>query len=160
MSSTPSIAPAPRFRISRHRILAWWGSGLACLLSLIGLLLCWFNPAIGAPLRPGLDFTGGTQIQLERACGVSCSALSSAQIQQPVARLQLPAEPGTPAPNLASAAVQVLDQGRSLVLRLPAVNPEQAAAVVAAPVEPAGRRLVGCNGHRQQLGSAQPGAPG
>ena len=141
MSSTPSTpvtAPAPRFRISRHRRLAWWGSGLACVLSLIGLLLCWFNPAIGAPLRPGLDFTGGTQIQLERACGAACPPLSAAQVQQPVSRLQLPGEPGTPAPNLAGAAVQVLDQGRSLVLRLPAVNPEQAAVVVSAVQEVAG----------------------
>ncbi len=126
----PLSAPQPRFRINRHRRLAWWGSGLACLLSLIGLALCWLNPAIGAPLRPGLDFTGGTQIQLERACGTNCNGLTAPQVQQPLARLQLPAEPGDAAPNLASAAVQVLDQGRSLVLRLPALNPEQAAAVV------------------------------
>ena len=138
MSSTPPTAPAPRFRISRHRRLAWWGSGLACVLSLIGLLLCWLNPAIGAPLRPGLDFTGGTQIQLERACDAACPTLSAAQVQQPVSRLQLPGEQGTSAPNLAGAAVQVLDQGRSLVLRLPAVNPEQAAVVVSAVQEVAG----------------------
>jgi preprotein translocase subunit SecF len=136
MSSTPQsepaphTAPSPRFRISRHRRLAWWGSGLACLLSLIGMALCWFNPAIASPLRPGLDFTGGTQIQLERQCGAECSGLKSSQVQQPLARLQLPAEPGDTAPNLAGATVQVLDEGRSLVLRLPALNPEQAAAVV------------------------------
>ncbi|MBU6354325.1 MAG: protein translocase subunit SecF, partial [Cyanobacteria bacterium REEB498] len=72
-SPQPSPLPNPRFRITRHRRLAWWGSGLACLLSLVGLVLCWLNPDIRAPLRPGLDFTGGTQIQLERACGASCA---------------------------------------------------------------------------------------
>ncbi|MEY4297201.1 MAG: hypothetical protein RLZZ423_380 [Cyanobacteriota bacterium] len=139
---TPSApAPSPRFRISRHRRLAWWGSGLACLLSLIGLALCWLNPAIGAPLRPGLDFTGGTQIQLERACGATCSPLSAAQVQRRLAALRLPAAEGgqaDAAPNLAGVAVQVLDQGRSLVLRLPDLAPDQATAVITAVQQEAG----------------------
>ncbi|MEY3751162.1 MAG: hypothetical protein RLZZ186_1581 [Cyanobacteriota bacterium] len=127
---TSTAAPTPRFRISRHRRLAWWGSGLACLLSLVGMALCWLNPEIQAPLRPGLDFTGGTQIQLERACSGECSAITASELQRELSRLSLPTETGDVAPNLSSAAVQVLDQGRSLVLRLPDLNPEQAAAVV------------------------------
>ena len=127
---TSTAAPTPRFRISRHRRLAWWGSGLACLLSLVGMALCWLNPEIQAPLRPGLDFTGGTQIQLERACSAECSAITASELQRELSRLSLPTETGDVAPNLSSAAVQVLDQGRSLVLRLPDLNPEQAAAVV------------------------------
>ena len=136
----PASLPTPRFRISRHRRLAWWGSGLACLLSLIGLALCWLNPAIAAPLRPGLDFTGGTQIQLERSCaGSSCSPLTAAQVQRQIASLSLPAGEGPEAaPNLAGAAVQVLDQGRSLVLRLPDLSPEQATAVIQAVQTEAG----------------------
>ena len=127
----PVSVPAPRFRINRHRRLAWWGSGLACLLSLIGLALCWLNPAIGAPLRPGLDFTGGTQIQLERSCGTNCSPITAAQVQRRIASLTLPAGEGAEAaPNLAAAAVQVLDQGRSVVLRLPDLKPDQATAVI------------------------------
>ena len=129
MTSTP--LPSPRFRITRHRRLAWVGSGLACLLSLVGLVLCWINPEIGAPLRPGLDLTGGTQIQLERACPGPCSPITADDLQRRIARLSLPAEPGATAPSLNAAAVQVLDQGRSLVLRLPDLNPEQAAVVVA-----------------------------
>ncbi|MFM8967990.1 MAG: protein translocase subunit SecF [Vulcanococcus sp.] len=137
-SPQPSPLPNPRFRITRHRRLAWWGSGLACLLSLVGLVLCWLNPDIRAPLRPGLDFTGGTQIQLERACGASCAPLSASELQRSLSRLSLPAEPGASAPSLNAAAVQVLDQGRSLVLRLPDLNPDQAAAVVAAVQAEAG----------------------
>ena len=128
-TSTP---PSPRFRISRYRRLAWWGSGLACLLSVVGLVLCWLNPSIGAPLRPGLDFTGGTQIQLERQCGESCSNLTSAEISATLSKLSLPEADGQTPPNLSAAGVQVLDQGRSLMLRLPDLNPEQASAVVAA----------------------------
>ena len=140
-TAAPPAAPLPnpRFRINRHRRLAWWGSGLACLLSVIGLVLCWLNPAIGAPLRPGLDFTGGSQIQLERNCGSSCPPLSAGQVQRRIAALTLPAGDGPEsAPNLAAAAVQVLDQGRSLVLRLPDLTPEQATAVITAVQQEAG----------------------
>jgi preprotein translocase subunit SecF len=98
----------------------------------MGLLLCWLNPAIGAPLRPGLDFTGGTQIQLERRCAESCSAITAPELSRTLSQLTLPEEAGASSPNLSSAAVQVLDQGRSLMLRLPDLNPEQASAVVTA----------------------------
>ena len=83
-------------------------------------------------MRPGLDFTGGTQIQLERQCGESCSSLTSAEISATLSRLSLPEADGHSPPNLSAAGVQVLDQGRSLMLRLPDLNPEQASAVVAA----------------------------
>jgi preprotein translocase subunit SecF len=140
MSATPvsDAVPTPRFRISRHRRLAWWGSGLACLLSVIGLVLCWLNPAIGSPLKPGLDFTGGTQIQIERQCSGSCSPITSTEVQRRLSQLQLTPAPSEQAPNLGAAMVQVLDQGRSLVLRLPPLNPEQAAAVTQAVADVAG----------------------
>ncbi len=108
------IASTPHFRINRHRKLAWLGSSLAVALSLLGLLLNWTNPSIGLPLRPGLDFTGGSQIQVERACGSSCSPLAASTVQQQI--------PG--------ATVQVLDGGRSLLVRLPALSPEEGQAVV------------------------------
>jgi preprotein translocase subunit SecF len=119
-------SPQLRFRISRHRTLAWWGSGLACVLSVIGMVACWLNPAIGLPLKPGLDFTGGTQIQLERACSSDCSSITPNQIRQQLNLLQLPASDGQQAPNLDASQVQVLDQGRSVLLRLPELSPEQA----------------------------------
>mgnify|MGYP006277985115 FL=1 len=135
---TTSAAPAPRFRISRHRRLAWWGSGLACLLSLVGMALCWLNPEIRAPLRPGLDFTGGTQIQLERVCSGDCTTITASGLQREIARLSLPTQAQQVPPSLASAAVQVLDQGHSLLLRLPDLNPEQATAVVEAVAQQVG----------------------
>ena len=123
--------PEPRFRISRHRRTAWLGSGLAAILSVIGLLASWLNPGIHAPLKPGLDFTGGTQIQLERSCAAGgCSAISAPEIQQALTSLTLPAEPGESSPNLGNASVQVLDQGQSLVLRVQDLNPGQASALV------------------------------
>lgn len=124
--------PSPRFRINRHRRLAWIGSALACALSILGLLLCWLSPAIGSPLKPGLDFTGGTQIQVERACGRGCPPISAAEVQQRVALFALPEQAGERSPNLGSASVQVLDKGGSLLLRLPALSPDQSSAVISA----------------------------
>lgn len=139
-----SSAPSPRFRINRHRRLAWIGSALACGLSILGLVLCWLNPSIGLPLKPGLDFTGGTQIQLERNCGNDCTSVTAPAVQATVAALRLNTPDGELPPNLGSASVQLLDGGRSLTLRLPALSPDQSAEVVSqlgtaiGPLEPAG----------------------
>jgi preprotein translocase subunit SecF len=147
-SDTPAALPPIRFlRISRHSRLAWVGSAIACLISLTGLALCWVNPAIHSPLKPGLDFTGGTQIQVERACGSACTNLRVAAVQQTLSGLSLSAEPGQQAPNLGTASVQILDGGRSLLLRLPALSAEQSAALLAAltpttgPLEPKGTAI-------------------
>jgi preprotein translocase subunit SecF len=125
-------APSPRFRINRHRRLAWIGSALACALSILGLILCWLDPSIASPLKPGLDFTGGTQIQVERACGTACPPLTAPEVQQRVAQLRLPEQAGERSPSLGSASVQVLDKGASLLVRLPALAPDQSGAVVTA----------------------------
>jgi len=145
---TAAVMPPVRFRISRYRQLAWWGSGLACLLSLLGMLLCSLSPAIGLPLKPGLDFTGGTQIQLERQCTNDCSAITASQIRERLQQLTFAAAAGSgPAPRLDAAQVQVLDGGRSLLIRLPELTPEQANQVSAAlastlgPLNPSGTAI-------------------
>ena len=126
MPFLPVRTSAPHFRINNHSRLAWLGSGLAIAISLLGLLLCWLNPSIGAPLRPGLDFTGGTQIQVERTCATDCPPITSsggAGQRQPAhpARAEGQDQP----PNLAGTTVQVLDGGGTLLLRLPVLNPDQ-----------------------------------
>lgn len=119
------LARLQAFRVNRHRRQLWLVSGLAVLLSLLGLAASWLNPAIGAPLRPGLDFTGGTQIQLERSCGSTCAELTVATVQQRLGALKLQPSDGQSAPNLAGSSVQLLDGGRSALLRLPSLSPEQ-----------------------------------
>ena len=59
--------------LSRSRRRVWWISCLLIVFSVAGLAISWSNPLIKAPLRPGLDFTGGTQIQFERSCDEACS---------------------------------------------------------------------------------------
>ncbi|MCP9839679.1 protein translocase subunit SecF [Synechococcus sp. J7-Johnson] len=129
-SGSSALPPIQYFRITRHRRIAWWGSLAACLISLVGIGLSWLNPAIGAPLKPGLDFTGGTRIQLERACYPSCSGITVPQVAEQLESLKLPSEEGAAAPALRGAPVQVLDQGRSIELRLPILSAVQGTALI------------------------------
>lgn len=55
--------------IIRQRSFWWLISGLVILASLIGMIISWQQ--FGAPLRPGLDFVGGTRIQVTRDCAVA-----------------------------------------------------------------------------------------
>jgi preprotein translocase subunit SecF len=103
---------------------------------MLGLVLSWTNPQIRSPLRPGLDFTGGTKIQLERLCTDNCQDVRAIDIQQKLESFTLPAvgsdQDSGSLPNLASARVQLLDQGESVVLRMPALSASQGQAVIEA----------------------------
>jgi preprotein translocase subunit SecF len=117
----------------RRRV--WLISAAVVVVSLIGLLLSWLDPAIRAPLRPGLDFTGGTQIQLERNCDPACADLKAIAVSDVIRDLALPQEGSTPLPQLNAPRVQLLDSGQSLLLRLPTLSAAQGQAVIQA-VEP------------------------
>jgi len=59
--------------IKQRRI--WWSISFAIILGgLISMAISWQQ--LGAPLRPSLDFVGGTRLQLERDCSVAtnCAA--------------------------------------------------------------------------------------
>ena len=124
--------------LSRSRRTVWWISLLLVGFSLAGIALCWTNPTIKAPLRPGLDFTGGTQIQLERQCDGQCQPLQVDAVQAALKAAPLPAEIGEPTPNLDIARVQLLDGAQSLVLRLPTLSAPQSQAVIEAITPVAG----------------------
>jgi preprotein translocase subunit SecF len=121
-----------QFRVNRQRRLLWTLSALALLLSVIGIAASWLSPAIRAPLRPGLDFTGGTQIELSRRCDPACDPLTPAGLEAAIRQVDLPAEPGSSAPDLRGVAAQLLDGGSQVVLRLPTLSPAQGQALVEA----------------------------
>ncbi len=53
----------------------WWGiSGLAIAISIVAMVISFSS--LNAPIRPGLDFIGGTRLQIERDCSVAdnCNA--------------------------------------------------------------------------------------
>jgi preprotein translocase subunit SecF len=52
--------------LSKQRSLWWTVSAVVILIGVVGMAISWFT--LQAPLRPGLDFVGGTRIQLERNC--------------------------------------------------------------------------------------------
>ena len=124
-----------RWSLSSMRRRVWLISAAVVVVSLIGLLLSWLDPAIRAPLRPGLDFTGGTQIQLERNCDLACADLKAIAVSDVIRDLALPQEGSTPLPQLNAPRVQLLDAGQSLLLRLPTLSAAQGQAVIQA-VEP------------------------
>jgi preprotein translocase subunit SecF len=124
-----------RWSLSSMRRRVWLISAAVVVVSLIGLLLSWLDPAIRAPLRPGLDFTGGTQIQLERNCDPACADLKAIAVSDVIRDLALPKEGSTPLPQLNAPRVQLLDAGQSLLLRLPTLSAAQGQAVIQA-VEP------------------------
>lgn len=58
-----------KLQVNQRRSL-WWTLSAALLIgSIVSMLISWQQ--IGAPLRPSLDFVGGTRIQLERDCSVA-----------------------------------------------------------------------------------------
>jgi preprotein translocase subunit SecF len=57
-----------KLHINRWRSLWWTVSSVMILISIISMVISWQNPQIRAPLRPGLDFIGGTRLQFERDC--------------------------------------------------------------------------------------------
>lgn len=49
----------------------WWAISAAIIFSgLVAMVISWTRPDIGAPLRPSLDFVGGTRLQLELDCTI------------------------------------------------------------------------------------------
>lgn len=57
-----------KLNVIQQRGLWWSISGAIILIGLISMAISWTT--IGAPLRPSLDFVGGTRLQLERNCTV------------------------------------------------------------------------------------------
>ena len=55
-----------KISVNKSRTLWWSVSGAIILAGIISMLVSWQQ--IGAPLRPSLDFIGGTRLQFERDC--------------------------------------------------------------------------------------------
>ena len=127
-----------RLPLTSRRGQVWLVSAVCVLLSLLGIVRSWTDPQIGLPLRPGLDFTGGTQIQLERSCSESCDQLRTIAVEDALQQVKLPIQDGKPLPKLENARVQLLDRGQSIVLRMPALTAGQGQAVIEALAPVAG----------------------
>lgn len=55
-----------KFNVNKQRSL-WWAASITIILAgVVAMVISWQQ--IGAPLRPSLDFIGGTRLQFERDC--------------------------------------------------------------------------------------------
>ncbi|MBE9258053.1 protein translocase subunit SecF [Dolichospermum sp. LEGE 00246] len=57
-----------RLNINKARRTWWTISGVIILVGIISMVISTLNPSIKAPLRPSLDFIGGTRLQFVRDC--------------------------------------------------------------------------------------------
>jgi preprotein translocase subunit SecF len=72
-----------KLNIIQQRGLWWAISGAFVLAGLVAMAISWQQ--FGAPLKPGLDFAGGTRLQLTRACTISATCaddLDLAEVRQ------------------------------------------------------------------------------
>ena len=92
-----------KFSVNKQRNL-WWGISLVLILaSLISMLVSWQQ--INAPLRPGLDFIGGTRLQLERDCTIAGNCDRKIDL---AAVRQIAADQG-----LGNSTIQLVDKDRN-----------------------------------------------
>jgi preprotein translocase subunit SecF len=72
-----------KFRVTQKRNLWWAISGTAMLASLAAMIFSFTT--LGAPLRPSLDFVGGTRIQVARDCSIPSNCdqpIDAAQVRE------------------------------------------------------------------------------
>lgn len=103
-----------QLNVNQNRGL-WWSLSAIAIVASIGAMIISFQQ-FGAPLRPGLDFVGGTKLQLELQCKTdnSCGAPLETQAVQAVLDGQ----------DLGKSSVQVLDQ-YGLSIRTQTLDVEQ-----------------------------------
>ena len=69
-----------KFSVIKQRGL-WWGiSAIAVIASIAAMAISITN--LNAPIRPGLDFVGGTRLQIERDCNIPGNCDRSTSIAQ------------------------------------------------------------------------------
>lgn len=118
-----------KLQIIRQRTLWWIISSLVILSGLVAMGALWNQT--GAPLRPGLDFVGGTRLQLELTCVQSNSC---EQGIDPAAVRSVLQEQG-----LANSSLQIVgDEDHALSIRTSTLNVDQRTALLNALTEKIG----------------------
>lgn len=56
-----------KLNVVKQRSIWWLASGALLIISIAAMAISWSQ--FNGPIRPGLDFIGGTRLQLERSCG-------------------------------------------------------------------------------------------
>jgi len=119
-------------QLYKNRKLVWLVSFTLSLISIIGMLISYKSPSINFPLNLGLDYTGGTQITLERSCSGNCIELNTSQIESNISSLSAKDSnfSSKSSPNLTSSQIQLLDNSKLVSIRLPFLSANQSEIVV------------------------------
>jgi len=120
-------------QLYKNRKNVWLVSFSLCLISIIGMLICLKSTSIKAPLNLGLDYTGGTQITLERSCIDECITLNTSEISNNIIALKNQDKnfSSNTSPNLTRSQIQLLDNSQLISIRLPFLSADQSESVVA-----------------------------
>ena len=119
-------------QLYKNRKVVWLVSFSLSLISIIGMILCYRSSTINAPLNLGLDYTGGTQITLERQCNNICIELNTSDISNKIIALKNSDKNFNlnTSPNLSRSQIQLLDNSKLISIRLPFLSAEQSESVV------------------------------
>ena len=99
----------------------------------MGMLISFKSTSIKSPLNLGLDYTGGTQITLERSCSDDCITLNTIEISKEIISLKNQDNnfSSNTSPNLTRSQIQLLDNSKLISIRLPFLSAAQSDSVVA-----------------------------
>lgn len=103
-----------KLQVIRQRSFWWAISSFVLLAGFIAMIISWQQ--IGTPLRPNLEFVGGTRIQLELDCnqpGNCDQPISSSTVREALAKQ-----------GLENSSIQILDE-YGLSIRTSSLNLEQ-----------------------------------
>ncbi|MEH2288468.1 protein translocase subunit SecF [Nostoc sp.] len=105
-----------KFSVIKRRRLWWTISATLMLVSIVAMVISWQQ--LGAPLRPSLDFVGGTRLQFERDCTQPNSCTQPIEISD--VREVVDAE------KLNNSSIQVVGQKQQgISIRTKTLNVEQ-----------------------------------
>ena len=115
--------------LSKQRKLWWLISSGVILAGLIAMVISWTQ--FSSPLKPGLDFVGGTRLQIERDCSDASNCESPIELND--VRDVLNAQ------SLGNSSVQVVgDRKQALSIRTPPLDEETRTPLVEALSEKLG----------------------
>jgi len=119
-----------KFSVIKQRSI-WWSISVAIILvGIVSMAISWTRPDIRAPLRPSLDFIGGTRLQFELDCTKpeNCKPIDIAAVRQIM-----------DAQGLAGSSIQVIGkEQRGISLRTKTLEVEQRTKLQAALSEKIG----------------------
>ena len=115
-----------KIQLYKNRKVVWIISIAFSLISIIGMVICFKSPNINAPLNLGLDYTGGTQITLERDCINSCNELNTDDISKKIRYLNnVISFENNKSSSLSNSQIILLDNSKLVSIRLPFLSAEQ-----------------------------------